>query len=799
MFCGESRGGLGGQASLEQLAVLSLALLFVSVAFYLASAYSSDSVKISQAEDAVGRLAAAVDYVYSLGPNSREYVTVYLPQDIEFINVSGKGIHLRLRLTSGMTDVAATTKADLIGALPQYRGKQKILVAYLANGKVSIGEAGIACAPQLITRSFNAGQNGSDEIRVGNSAEKEVRGISASLSGSAGAFTSISQPSPNSLLPGENATIAISYSVPENQGSGVYGGIVSVDSENDGACITQLAIYVAGKATCPALCASQGYASGTCRQSPAACINSGEDHAADFDYACQQPSPSCCCGPTQDVLGPLVSFIGSTPSNASAAVPITINATCDDSSTGGSYIKSAQVQIDGGAWSQMLADDGAFSSNVVERVSRNVGSLFAGQHIAGVRCTDTANNTGPISYLYFNVTMADVLGPIITAMNHTEYPTTLTNLSESGVATDVYTGGANIQYCEVKVDSGNWVRASPLDGAYDSPTEEFFYNVGLLPAGLHNIYARCVDALGNVGGIYNDTFGVVSIDVVLVMDRSGSMAEPVTFEYDTSTVSTSSASFTLLKTLPVSVTNGNLANVSVQIRAGSSGCNASFEARIGSNVVASGSTTSTSYVPIARNFSIAGYSVPFNVDLYMRRASGSCTVYNNNFNFTQLPTKMYAAQVAADTFVDIVDNSTKAALVSYSTSATLVQQLTALDSPTAKNNLKNNINALTPSGNTCIGCGINTGVSELVSARSRYPNATRVEILLTDGQNNVEPPTTTEAAANARNSNVIVYTIGFGSDVDATELTNIALLTHGKYYYAPDAATLLYIYQHIGQ
>ncbi|VVC00033.1 Uncharacterised protein [uncultured archaeon] len=30
-------------------------------------------------------------------------------------------------------------------------------------------------------------------------------------------------------------------------------------------------------------------------------------------------------------------------------------------------------------------------------------------------------------------------------------------------------------------------------------------------------------------------------------------------------------------------------------------------------------------------------------------------------------------------------------------------------------------------------------------------------------------------------------------------LNNIALLTHGQYYYAPDSDTLLYIYQHIGQ
>jgi hypothetical protein len=46
---------------------------------------------------------------------------------------------------------------------------------------------------------------------------------------------------------------------------------------------------------------------------------------------------------------------------------------------------------------------------------------------------------------------------------------------------------------------------------------------------------------------------------------------------------------------------------------------------------------------------------------------------------------------------------------------------------------------------------------------------------------------------------VTVYTIGLGSDVNDTELTNIALLTYGKYYFAPDAATLQAIFQSIGR
>jgi secreted protein with Ig-like and vWFA domain len=72
-----------------------------------------------------------------------------------------------------------------------------------------------------------------------------------------------------------------------------------------------------------------------------------------------------------------------------------------------------------------------------------------------------------------------------------------------------------------------------------------------------------------------------------------------------------------------------------------------------------------------------------------------------------------------------------------------------------------------------------------------------VAILLTDGQGNVGD--SVAGAVYCRDRNVTVYTIGFGDDVDETELTNIALLTHGEYYYAPNAETLDAIFQNIGR
>ena len=81
-----------------------------------------------------------------------------------------------------------------------------------------------------------------------------------------------------------------------------------------------------------------------------------------------------------------------------------------------------------------------------------------------------------------------------------------------------------------------------------------------------------------------------------------------------------------------------------------------------------------------------------------------------------------------------------------------------------------------------------------------------VIVMLTDGVGNLgksggscDISCSVAAAEYCRSNNVTVYTIGFGSDVNDQELTDIALLTHGDYYFAPNVQTLTAIFQSIGK
>ncbi|MEM2138243.1 MAG: VWA domain-containing protein [Candidatus Anstonellaceae archaeon] len=787
-----------GQSSLEQLIVIGAALAFIAIAFYLAASYSADSTRISQAQDAVGRLAAAADYVYALGPNSKEYVTVYLPDELASWNITGKVIVTKIYTSAGSTDVSAYSKADLVGTLPGYRGKQKILVEYLPSGKVRIGEAGLTCEPATISRTFNAGDSGSDTITVENTAAYNVTGIAAAISGGSGMASISSQPD-TSLSTGASDTMSISYSIPADKASGAYGATVTVDSDNGGSCTTQITMNVNGVTTCATQCAALAYQSGSCRASAAACASNGEDYLPENDGSCSgTPStPRCCCYPSNDNQGPLVTAVSST-ANATAATNVQINATCNDTGRGDNYIASADIQVDFGGWNPASPSSGSFSSAIIQNVYRQVGFLAGGQHIAAVRCTDTANNTGPIAYYYFNITTTDTLGPIITLLTHSSVDNlAFSNVVETGLATDVYTGNSNIAACYVKLDNQGYQLAGASDGAYDSPTEGFTYDFGKVSANTHTVYAYCTDSLGNIGGVFTDTFGVAPADVMIAIESSNSMAGLMISASDSTIVTTTSTNYTLKKSLTLNQP-GNPVNITTEMKTSGAGCVAYFEVRVGSNVVASGSTASTSYTNIVSSANLAGLATPYNLSIYMKSSSGSCTASNRDFSAKQQPTRIAAAQQIAGNFVDLASNTTQVGVVSFGSNANTGKTLTLLGSAANVTAVKNAINAITTqTGNICIACAIDNSVAELTSARGRYPNATRTIVLASDGPGDTGDHYA--SAATARDNFITIYTIGIGNSAISSELTSIAYMTGGRYYYAPDYSVLSCIFQHIGE
>ncbi len=743
-----------GQSSIEQLTITALGLTFVAVIFYFSINFSNDSTRVSQAQDTINKLANAADYVYALGPGSKDVVTVYMPQGMRYANLTGSTIIIRVSLSSGDSDVFANTKAQLVGTLPQFSGPQDITVTALPNGKVKFGDTFLTCDPASITKTIEQEGTSSASVTLTNIGDTPITGITSSFSTQLSTLVSDSFVD-NSTLNAEASTpITLTFTIPLAQTVGTYGGFLTLNGTDQSECTTSITIFVTQKG-----------------------------------------------GP--DLSGPIVSGIYHSPIEPGFATPITISALSSDATTGGSTVSSCDLEIDySGIWNNMNAVDGSFNS-ITENINLSIGTLGTGTHTVRLKCMDALSNLGPLASYTFLVGangtgpgIEDITGPIVINIAHTANPTAFSNISVSGTADDQYTGNSTIKSCNIKIDSGAWIPIiTPTDGAWDAMVEPFTYNIGPLPVGQHYVYYQCTDSWDAVGSIYPDDFIVVDVDLMIVLDRSGSMADPVTNAANSVIVSTTSSSWALVKSLNVQQKNGDIANLTVETRAGSSGCTVSYNATISGVQVATGSRTSTSYGSTVHVINVSSYTTPYTIDLYLKRSTSGCTVYNRLLSLTQQPTKMNAVKSSSKTFVDIAGNSIQAGLVSYSTSATTDKQL-AMMTTANQAALKTAIDALSPTGSTCIECGLVNGANELVSARAR-PGATKAIILLTDGQANVGD--SIAGAVYCRDRNVTVYTIGFGYDVDSVELTNIALLTYGQYYFAPDVATLIEIFNSLGR
>lgn len=137
-------------------------------------------------------------------------------------------------------------------------------------------------------------------------------------------------------------------------------------------------------------------------------------------------------------------------------------------------------------------------------------------------------------------------------------------------------------------------------------------------------------------------------------------------------------------------------------------------------------------------------------------------------------------------------------LVTYSTTPTINQKLTS-----DLNLVKKQMSKITASGWTDIGGGIDTGRSVLGGGHNASLSVKAI-VLMTDGVQivNNDPKAGTQpeaAAARARQQNILIHTITFGTDADKTRMQAVAQITGGTYHHAPDGATLRQVFRDLAR
>jgi hypothetical protein len=749
------------QASVEFLIILAISLVVITVIALMAQQQITtiqQQKATSDTQNSLMDLDSAAREVYAEGAGSTEQVYVELPSDYQ-PNRSYVGNN-SIVIYAGDSAYADTEDFNLSGSLPAASGGTWVWVMSEGSQVRIIGAAMIQLNPTSIYVQMNANSTANASFTLTNIWTNAIN-VSTTTTWSSSDVTMSGVPQSFSLAQDTANQTMLTFTADTNA-TGFYTGQIYFNASDANGSTDSGTLPITVEVT-----------------------SLGQQTSNSSNNSTNSSNGSI-------ITGPLVTSIWQSPAQAAMLQPLSIFATVNDT------IDITSCSIDANYannWTLMAPVNSTYGQSSITVMYNYTAGFLLGPNIVRIQCMDNANLTGPMAYYYFSVAQNNTLGPIVTNMENSA-ASTLTNVTVNATATDIYTGDNNIAGCIVQVDKGAWVNATPLSGAYNSsPTLEIAYNIGMMSPGYHTVNWQCTDSVGNVGGIYNESFGVVTVDLMLDQDVSGSMADNVTNLVDDNQYFTTSTSWVNVDNLTVNVTNGINTNTSIEIKSGRN-CLESYNITINGTTLISGNQTSTSYATITNGMSIAGYAVPFNVELWLKTNASGCTAYSELFSIQQAPSKIVAATQTEEAFLGDVSSSTQAGLVYFSTTATTDKEL-ALLTPTNLTSLDNAIAALVNDveGNTCIECGFDNGVAELTSSRSRA-NATKVIILLTDGMGNVGNSLT--GADLARSNNVTIYTIGIGDDANGTELLNDALLTYGKYYFAPNASTLTQIFASIG-
>lgn len=155
--------------------------------------------------------------------------------------------------------------------------------------------------------------------------------------------------------------------------------------------------------------------------------------------------------------------------------------------------------------------------------------------------------------------------------------------------------------------------------------------------------------------------------------------------------------------------------------------------------------------------------------------------------------KIVSAKNAASEFVDAfqLDESSnyRIGLISFETEVHTLSKIT--DNPSG---LKDAISRLQPGGDTAMGDAIRAA-SVLLSQEAR-PDAKKTVLLLTDGIANrgIHP---ISAAQIAKDNDLTIFTVAYGSDADSSTLGQIASMTGGQYYQALTGQDLVSTFSNI--
>ncbi len=178
-------------------------------------------------------------------------------------------------------------------------------------------------------------------------------------------------------------------------------------------------------------------------------------------------------------------------------------------------ISSVEYSCDCGAWMLATAVDGTFGDSMIERFAFTIDSLADGPHMVRVRATTSAGDSTAPDRRAMASFIVDTGKPFLVLRPLLPDPTSNAGPGLAGWTED---NGGPIACVQYRIDGGDWLPAMPVDGAFDSPREDYTIRTPALCEGEHTIAVRAEDAAGNTSDVVKDTFVVDSLGPSVIMD-----------------------------------------------------------------------------------------------------------------------------------------------------------------------------------------------------------------------------------------------------------------------------------------
>ena len=127
----KKRGKSKAQISLEFLLVVGFAFLMtipLIIIFYQQSETLDTEITSSQIDKVASEIRDAADEVYYLGTPSKKTVTIYMPEGVQSITLTGNKIVFVVDSPSGDYELVKWSSANLTGSVQTHRGIHHVSV-----------------------------------------------------------------------------------------------------------------------------------------------------------------------------------------------------------------------------------------------------------------------------------------------------------------------------------------------------------------------------------------------------------------------------------------------------------------------------------------------------------------------------------------------------------------------------------------------------------------------------------------------------------------------------------------------